>query len=529
MMHADLIVRAGRIFTMHRPQSVVQAMAVVAGRIVATGTPGRIRAWKGPRTEVLDVGDRVVVPGLIDCHTHLFEWAMALGDVSLAGVASLHTALRKIASHARRIEPGQWLIGHGFDKNVCGGAFPTAGDLDAATGRDVSACIHSRDVHAAWVNTRVLRSAGITADTPDPPGGRIVRDHRGRPTGILLEKAVDLLSPSRSVASVVQVRRLWRRACREAWSYGLTGVHSVDGIEGFEWFQRLAAEGELGLRVRYAFPCDRLDALEQLRLLGGYGDDFLRVSAVKVFSDGALGSQTAWMYRAYPGRPGYYGIPVTVGAELRQIVRRAGALSLPCWIHAIGDRAVHEVASALVSQGSRSECGPLRHRIEHAQCVRPRTARLIVSGKITTSIQPSHLCQDIPIADTHWPSVVRFAYPLGTLKSAGILMAFGSDVPVESPNPYLGIFAAATRTMLDGYPSGGWHPEQRVDRRTALAGYTIHAARSVGESDRLGRLVPGAWADFAVLSDNPLTCPIENLVGIRSVCTVISGQRVYEP
>ena len=139
MMHADLIVRAGRIFTMHRPQPVVQAMAVVAGRIVATGTPGRIRAWKGPRTEVLDGGDRVVIPGLIDCHTHLFEWAMSLEDVSLAGVSSLKAALSKIAAQARRTEPGQWLIGHGFDQNVCGGAFPTAGDLDAATGRDVSA------------------------------------------------------------------------------------------------------------------------------------------------------------------------------------------------------------------------------------------------------------------------------------------------------------------------------------------------------------------------------------------------------
>jgi hypothetical protein len=282
------------------------------------------------------------------------------------------------------------------------------------------------------------------------------------------------------------------------------------------------------LRVRYAFPCNRLDALEQLRLQGGYGDDLLRVCALKVFSDGALGSQTAWMYRAYAGRPGYRGIPVCVGAELKQLIRRAGALALPCWIHAIGDRAVQEVASCLAWQRRLSQGDALRHRIEHAQCVRPRTARLMAAHGIIASVQPSHLCGDIPIADRHWPAVARFAFALRTLKSAGILMAFGSDVPVESPNPYLGVFAATTRRMLEGRSTGGWHPEQCVDRRMALAGYTINAARSVGESDRLGRLVPGAWADFAVLSADPLMCGVENLVGIRSVYTVIEGRWVHE-
>jgi predicted amidohydrolase YtcJ len=340
-----------------------------------------------------------------------------------------------------------------------------------------------------------------------------------------MDNAMRLLGDVRAIDSESRVPRLWARACRAAYRYGITGFHSVDGIDAFSWFQRLAAAGKLGLRVRYALPHDQLTTAETLRMRGGLGDDQFRVVALKVFSDGALGSQTAWMFQVYPDRPGYYGIPVCVGPELRDTIRRAAALDLPCWIHAIGDRAVHEVASALGTAGASPSRKRLLHRIEHAQCVRPKTVALMAKHKIIASVQPSHLCEDIPIADRHWRAVAKHAYPLRSLRSARILMAFGSDLPVETLNPYLGVYAAVTRRNRRGQPPEGWYPHHAIDRWTAVAGYTHHAAQSVGESDRLGRLVPGHYADFAVLSADPFRCRDIELPEIRASATYVGGER----
>jgi len=422
--------------------------------------------------------------------------------------------------------PGGRLVGNGFDKNACGGRFPTAAELDAVTG-SIPACIYSRDWHSAWVNTPGLQRAGITRRTVDPPGGQLLRDHRGQPTGILMDTAMGLLEPVRDLGSDPadpRVRRLWRRACREFHRYGLTGVHSVDGIEAFAWFQRFAADGTLGLRVRYALPHDRLKAAEALQIRSGYGDDQLRIAGLKLFADGALGSQTAWMYRAYPGRPGYYGIPVCVGDELRDTVRRATAIGLPCWIHAIGDRAVQEVADVLAAAGSCPSGKSLPHRIEHAQCIRPKALRVMRKAKVIASVQPSHLCQDMTIADKHWRTAARFTYPFRSLLSAGILVAMGSDLPVETMNPFLGIHAAVTRQNRQGEPTEGWYPSERIDRWSALAGYTVNAARSVGDASRLGLLAPGHLADFAVLTDDPIRCPMAELPAIRATHTVVAGK-----
>ncbi len=525
-MTADLIVRAERIYTMDRKRPVVRAMAVSSGRVAAVGTPAQLRTWRGRHTEVVDAGKHVIVPGFTDCHVHLFAWSLMLDEVDLAGVSSMDTVMRKIRSKAARVPRGQWVVGHGFDKNACGGEFPTAGDLDALTG-DRPACIFSRDWHNAWVNTAGLRIAGIGPKTPDPPGGRIERDPRGRPIGILMDTAMTLLGDVRGTHADTRVPRLWARACRAAHRYGITAVHSVDGIDAFDWFQRLAGAGRLGLRVRYALPHDQLATAESIRLRGALGDDQFRVSALKVFSDGALGSQTAWMYRAYPGRPEYYGIPVCVGPALRETLSRAAALDLPCWVHAIGDRAVHEVASAMATVPRAPSGKRLLHRIEHAQCVRPRTVKLMAKHKIIASVQPSHLCEDMPIADRYWRAAAKHAYPLRSLRSAGIVMAFGSDLPVETLNPHLGLYAAVTRKNRKGRPTEGWYSPQTVDRWTAMGGYTLNAARSVGESDRLGRLTPGYHADFAILSDDPFRCGDTDLPGLVSIATYVGGVRRF--
>jgi predicted amidohydrolase YtcJ len=543
-MHADLIVTGKRIYTMVRSRPVVQGLAIAGGRIVAAGDRRTVRRWKGPNSETIDVGEQPVVPGLTDCHAHIFAWALMRDEVALAGVASLPAALAKIAARGRRTrrersrrtgprrsprtEREQWLVGNGFDKNLCGDAFPTAADLDRATGKTVPACIFSRDWHAAWLNTAALRRLNITARSADPPGGQILRDHRGRPTGILLDTAMNVLGPVRSPGPETRVRRLWRRACQIAHAYGLTGVHSVDDIDGFQWFQQARALDRLGLRVRYAFPKDTLDSLEQVRLRRGFGDAMLRVAAVKIFSDGALGSQTAWMYDPYPGRPGYCGIPVCVGRELGHAVSRAAALGLPCWVHAIGDRAVHEAVSAFAAANRRrGGAAQLLHRVEHAQCVRPTTRRLMAARGIIASVQPSHLCQDMETADRHWPAVTRYTYPFRSLRTTGITTAFGSDAPVETLNPFRGIYAAVTRQSRNGQPAGGWHPQEKLSRRSALEGYTVGAARSVGEHRSLGRLAPGYHADLAVLTQDLLACDVQELPDVRSTCTVIGGRVVY--
>jgi predicted amidohydrolase YtcJ len=540
-MSATLVIHARRVLHMGRESGREPTTIAVHGRRVhALGSRRQIDRLRGRHTEILDLPDTVVTPAFIDAHTHFHMWAARPDITQLADVTSLDEALRRIGQAARGRRRGEWVIARGFDKNHWHGAahaasrrregrqeeqFPSAADLDAVTG-DVPTQVQSRDGHSAWVNTAALRAAGITARTKAPPGGAILRDKCGRPTGILQENAMALLPDVASTLSDARVERALLAGIREFHRHGITCAHAVEGPDALRWFQRLHQAGKLGIRIRFAVPSERLEEAVGLGLMSGLGDDWLRICGVKYFADGSLGSQSAYMFDPYPTRRGYRGVPVCVGKELRERVCKAARAALPCWVHAIGDRGVHEVVEAFAA-ARRVESRPLLHRIEHAQCVRPADARRMGKLKVIASMQPCHIVGDIDAAEEHWSNVLRWTYPIRSLHEAGVPLAFGSDVPVETFDPIVGLHAAVNRQTLDRTPAGGWQMRQAIGVRDALRAYTVGGAYAAGDADQLGRIAPGMLADLALLSGDPLRIPRERLLDLRVVATVCGGRIVY--
>jgi predicted amidohydrolase YtcJ len=481
-------------------------------------------------TRVIDLKDAVLTPGLVDCHTHFFYWALQRSlviDVSHAH--SLEAALAILRREAPRKRMGDWVIGVGFDHNRWGNEFPTANDLDRAI-PDVPAIVRSRDVHSAWLNSVALRRLGLNRGTADPPGGRYLRDARGELTGVAQDVAMELLpNPERELAQRTDAAaaRLIERALLSAqeatWALGVTGVHAMDDGPSLTHLLRLRAAERLGLRVLHAVQLADFERASHVGLRSGFGDEWLRVGGIKIFADGALGSQTALMFTPYPGRPGFCGVPVIAGEELSATVARVADHGWSVCVHAIGDRAVHEAVTAIAAAGP-ARGGVLPHRIEHAQCVRPVDVRRMARAGIVASVQPCHVLGDINTAEKHWPRAQRHAYPLRQLWAAGVTLAGGSDVPVESIDPRRSLFGAVVRTDEGGYPEGGWFPDQKLTIEEALRIFTQGAAVAAGKPAESATVSVGAVADLTVWADDPVEVSSEALlkVGIRGC--VVGGQ-----
>lgn len=502
--------RAQRFFLSLTPQRTAEALLVRDGRVIAAGTYRGLRQACGRGVGLVDLGDATVTPGLVDSHTHFFFWALGRSlVVDLSDLHSLEAVLKRISTHGPKRKVGDWIVGRGFDKNRWSTEFPTARDLDAVTG-ETAAIVHSRDGHSAWLNTAALQRIGLSAATPDPAGGRYLRDAHGQLTGIVQETAIDLLpDPLRDLArcsdaaATKAIDQALTAAYQTAWAAGITGVHSMDGGASLTQLLRHRNTGKLGLRIVHAVQLGDLDHAAEVGLRTGLGDDWLRIGAIKIFSDGALGSQTALMFDPYPERDGFCGVPQVAGAELRDAVQRCVARGWTVWIHAIGDRAVSETIDAITAARAP---GPLLmpHRIEHAQCVRPRDAKRMAKAGIVASVQPCHILGDIPTADRHWPKARRNAYPFRTLLDAGVLLAAGSDIPIEAIDPRRSLFGAVVRADDAGTPAEGWFPEQRLTTAETLHAFTRGAAASIGLPAPYGTLAVGAPADMTIWEENPL-------------------------
>ncbi len=472
----------------------------------------------------IDLRGRAVVPGFVDAHTHFYYFALTFGRVSLDGVDSLDACLAEIRKHARAIMPREWVVGQGYAPDrFRGPAEPDRHLLDRVTaGRP--AFIFSKDQHSAWVNTRALDMAGISARTPDPRGGRIERSVDGAPTGILREipaygRVYECIPrPSRR-----DVRRLWSRALAHAYRKGVTGVHSFDGPEAFVFLSELARKNRVGLRINYYPPAGLLPQLAGTGTRYGTGTDFFRIAGVKIFADGSLGSRTALCFRPYLGDPGNCGIEVTPTDRIQALAASAARLGLPCAVHAIGDRAVASVLDAL--EAAPPLTAGARHRIEHLQLVRRRDLPRLKRLSIVASMQPSHCPSDIPLVRKYWGARGTDAYIFRTIIDRGIDVAFGSDVPIEPLDPIAGI-AAAVRRARPG-SRHVFYPEERLRVSQAIYHFTVGPAIAAGEADRRGRLVPGYPADFVVLSDDPLKVPTTRLHQVKVLATVVAGQWKY--
>jgi predicted amidohydrolase YtcJ len=521
----------GRIYTLDPARPVVEALAVHDGRIVAAGASSDLSGAFG-RAARVDLGGQAVLPGFIDSHIHLAGYGFSLQRVDLHPARTLADAVALVADVVARHAPGAWVLGRGWETHAWPeGRLPTRADLDPVSPRHPVA-LSSKDGHLLWVNSLALRLAGVGPDTPDLPGGEIVRDKSGQPTGVLKERATDLIWRVVPPPDEAAVEDAVMRAAAALHARGIVGVHAMVGTDPAEGdatlraCRRLAAQGRLRLRVWAARPASVLDA-PGADPPTGRGDDWVRVGPVKIFADGTLGSQTASMLDPFEGQPHNTGIAVYGHDELVRVVGRAVEAGWWCAVHAIGDRAVRWTLDAFQTHQQTTRRRGLRHRIEHAQLIHPDDLPRLAALGVVASMQPVHCTSDRDIAERYWGRRCRWAYPWRSLRDAGVVLAFGSDAPVEPPDVLAGLFAAVTRRRPGEPPVRAWYPEQALPLEDAVRAYTVGAAYACGEERARGRLAAGCAADFVVLSDDPFAGPADDLLRIGIVATVVAGEVVY--
>jgi predicted amidohydrolase YtcJ len=506
------------------------AILIDRERIVAVGEANNLLA-QYPEAEKQDMHGRVILPGLTDAHLHLKHYALSLQKVDCE-TETKEECLRRVQERARKARSGEWILGHGWNQNTWG-VWPTASELDAIA-PDNPVYLTAKSLHASWANTAALKLANVTSQTPHPQNGQIQHDDHGDATGILLETAMELVGELIPEPTIAEIADAMEKAQAILWKMGLTGVHDFDRRDSFMALQQLHAQGRLKLRVLKNIPVELLDQAYELGLGAGFGDDWLRIGSIKVFMDGALGPHTAAMFQPYIGEDENRGILNMDGEELFEFGRKAAQVGLALTVHAIGDRANHEVLNAyeqLRRYESENYLPALRHRIEHVQVIHPDDAARLGRMNVVASMQPIHATSDMRMADAFWGERSRLAYALKTQLDHGARLALGSDAPVESPNPFLGLYAAVSRRRADGSPSvEGWYPEQKLTMAEAWEGFTLGPAYAAYMENRLGRLAPNYLADLIVLdaAQDPFTCAPEELLTMQSFATMVGGEWVWQ-
>lgn len=530
-MTADLVLTGGRVYTLDAGRPTASAIAIGAGRLLAVGEDEAALAWRGPGTEWVHLGGRAVTPGLVDAHVHFRHFALGLQQIDLQDTTSLAQALARVQQAPPPADAEGWQVGRGWAQaNWPDGQFPTAADLDAAAGPWPAYLIH-KSGHAAWVNSQALARAGLTAETPDPAGGQIQRDVHGRPTGILFEEAMSLVARHIPPPTVTQIAAAMQLAQARCWEVGLTGLHDFDGRDSFLALQALHQAGALGLRIWKNLPAGLVEHAVGLGLQTGFGDDWLRLGGLKIFADGALGPRTALMIEPYEGEPDNRGIAVTDKEEMLAIAAQASANGLSLTVHAIGDRAVHDVLDVYAlarrweqERGLAPTDVARRHRIEHVQLLHPADRHRLAQLGVIASMQPIHATSDMLMADRYWGERARYSYANRSLLESGATVVFGSDCPIESLDPRLGLHAAVTRRRPDGTPGpAGWYPEQRMSLHEALVAFTQAAAYTSGQEARLGSITPGKLADLTIFEQDLFALPADALWQVGIAGCIVGG------
>jgi hypothetical protein len=518
----DLILTNARIHTIDAAQPTARSIAIRDNTILALGANDAMRSLL-PDAEVIDLHDRCVMPGLIDAHFHA-EWtALGLKNIN-AETPTLDELLRRVAERAKITPAGAWIRGHGWNQNVWGGVFPTKADLDRVA-PEHPVYLTAKSAHAACANSLALKLAGITSSTPNPAGGEIVRDAQGEPTGVFFEDAMALISKLIPEPTAQQVAEALLDALPLFQRVGLTGVHDFDGARALQAWQILKERGELNFRVSKTIPVALQEHAIALGIRSGFGDDRLRINSVKTFADGALGPQTALMIDPYEGSATNRGISTCDKEEMFEHVRKASAAGLSSTIHAIGDKANHDVLDVFAMVRQEEGNTHLRHRIEHVQLLHPDDFTRLAQLNVIASMQPIHATSDMLMADRYWGKRSAGAYAWRTQLNAGARLAFGSDSPVESFNPFLGLHAAVTRRRTDGSPHpDGWYPEQRLTVDEAVYGFTLGAAYASYEETRKGSLTSGKLADLIVLDRDIFTIDPMEIAETQVIATLIDGQ-----
>jgi predicted amidohydrolase YtcJ len=534
---ADLVLTNGKIWTVNKSQPEAEALAVWHGRVLAVGTRANVEALIGPKTRVIDLKGRRVVPGFYDSHIHLLGSGLRLNEVALKDAKDEAEFGRRLRDFDRKLPRDRWLVGGEWDHDrTFNGQLPSAELLDRYV-LDRPVFIRRYDGHMAVVNSRVLKLANITAQTPDPPGGVIYRKPGSKdPTGVLRDNAMDLVTPLIPALSDGEIAEGVRAALDEARRAGVTSVQDMDGSDPptrrrlFRVYQQLARSGRLSARIDLRWPLADWKRLADLGAEIGLGDDWVRIGGLKGFVDGSLGSSTAKMFEPYVNEPGSTGIYITPLNKLREYILAADRAGLSVAVHAIGDRANADLLDifdeAIKQNGPRDR----RFRTEHAQHLRPEDYRRFAQLGVVASMQPYHAIDDGRWAEGRIGAKrCASSYAFRSLLDAGARLAFGSDWSVAPLEPLPGIDAAVNRRTLDGKHPDGWFSEQKINVAEAIEAYTRTSAYAAFEEQERGSLEPGKLADLVVLSRDILADDQrDHIAETVVVLTMVGGKVVYE-
>jgi predicted amidohydrolase YtcJ len=530
---ADLIVHHARIWTVDRNQPEAEAVAVLNGRFVAVGADRDVDAWRGPETVVVDAGGHRLLPGFNDAHVHFAQGGADLGNVQLNDAKDPAEFARRIAAQAARTEAGEWLQGGNWDETKWPGqALPTHELIDAATAK-VPVAVARYDGHMVLANALALRLAGITAATPDPAGGVIVRDAKGNPTGILKDAALDLLLKAIPAPSHAARRRAIEAALHHAAALGVTSVQDMNPeFADLAVYAELAEEGHLTTRVYAAPAIAEVDKQLAVGIRRGFGSPLLRFGAVKGYADGSIGSATAYFYQPFLDAPDNRGLlsdqmqPLSL---MRDRMTRADAAGLQLCTHAIGDAGIAAIldlyAEIVGTHGSRDR----RWRIEHAQHMAAADFDRFASLGVIASVQPYHA-----IDDGRWVEArighdrASRTYAFRTFLDHGVRLALGTDWAVAPLDPMMTLYAATIRATLDGRHPDGWFPEQKLTIREAVEAYTQGSAYAEFQEQEKGSISAGKLADMVLLERDILTLDPTQLPSIRVLRTWLGGIPTFE-
>jgi predicted amidohydrolase YtcJ len=530
---ADLIITNAKVWTVDKAHPSAQAVAVLGDRIVAVGSNADVDVWRGTGTKVIDAGGKLVLPGFNDAHVHFVSGGLQLESVQLNDATGKQEFVRRIAAQAKKTPKGEWIQGGDWDETKWSPvSLPTKELIDPVT-PDNPVFVSRYDGHSALANSAALRLAGITSQTPDPPGGVIVRDAQGNPTGDLKDAATDIVFKVIPPLSHEQRLRAVRRALEYAASLGVTSVQNMDpDYADIAAYAELLQNGELTTRIYAAPLIDQVDDQVKIGIRHAFGGPFLRIGAVKAFADGSLGSRTAYFFEPFTDEPGNHGL---LGEEMQPLslmrdrMMKADAAGLQICTHAIGDQAISIIldlyADIVKAHGQMDR----RLRIEHAQHMAAKDFDRFAQLNVIASVQPYHAIDDGRWAEGYiGHDRASRTYAFRTFLNHGVHLAFGTDWDVAPLNPLSTIYAAVTRATLDGKNPNGWFPEQKLTVAEAVEAYTMGSAYAEFQENVKGSIAPGKLADMVMLSDDIFSVDPAKIRDMKVLKTIVGGKVIWD-
>jgi predicted amidohydrolase YtcJ len=529
---ADTIVTNARIWTVDKTRPQAEAMAIIGDRIVAVGTVAEVDTWHGPQTKIIDAHGKLLLPGFNDAHVHFVDGGDHLQAVQLKDAASPEEFARRIEDRARVTPKGEWITGGDWDEQKWSPPDLPAKELVDPVTPDTPVWVNRYDGHESLANTVTLRLAKIDAKTPNPPGGEIVHDAQGNPTGVLRDSAQDLVVKVMPPMSREHRLRAIRKALDHAASLGVTSVqHMNPEYDDIKLYAELQEKGTLTARV-YAAPMEtgwRDQA--KIGIRHSFGTSFLRLGAVKGYADGSLGSETAYFFDAYTDDPKSHGLlsdEMHPPSAMLQRLKGADAAGLQLCVHAIGDRAISMTLDMFEQIEKANGKRDRRWRIEHAQHMAAKDFARFARLGVIASVQPYHAIDDGRWAEKRiGPDRIKRTYAFRTFRDNGVRLAFGTDWSVAPLSPVWTIYATVTRATLDGKNPGGWVPEQKLTVAEAVEAYTMGSAYAEFQEKEKGSIAAGKLADFVILSDDIFKIPHEAIKDVKVEATFVGGKLVY--